>query len=486
MTFKKRDIVLFFIFSFMIGLFGAFIALKLTNGEFAIGNKEGSILQGEELNSEIEEDLYVIQQAYDIIQRHYIEDVEKDQLIEGAIQGMLQTLGDPHSSYMNAEVTAKFNEQISASFQGIGAEVSMVDGVLTVVAPIKDSPAEKAGLRPNDQILQVDHETIEGLDLHEAVDRIRGEKGSEVSLLVQREGSSKPFEVTIVRDEIPLDTVFTKIEEKDGKKSGIIQIVSFAETTADEFSDALLELEADSIDGLVIDVRDNPGGLLHAIEEILVQFVPDSVPYLQIEDGNGNVEEYYSSLKEKKPYPITVLINEGSASSSEILAIAMKEIGYDVVGETSFGKGTVQQALPIHGKDGEGMMKLTFYKWLSPKGNWINEVGVEPTVKQKQPDFYYVQPLQLEDTLTYDETDELIGIAQTMLKGLGYDVKRDDGYFDNTTEDAVKQFQEEKGLSVTGEIDEKTANEIQMAIIDLIRSGEQDVQLEKAIEVLYK
>src|SRR5699024_9769062 len=155
-------------------------------------------------------------------------------------------------------------------------------------------------------------------------------------------------------------------------------------------------------------------------------------------------------------------------------------------GKTSFGKGTVQQAVPLQAANGESTIKLTFYKWLSPKGNWIDEVGVEPTVKQKQPDYFYVQPLHIEETLRYDDTDEQIETAQRMLKGLGYDPKRDDGYFDETTRQAVIDFQQDHDLNQTGEIDTETAGELEAKIIEKIRSGDDDLQLEKAIEVLYK
>src|SRR5699024_6856480 len=158
--------------------------------------------------------------------------------------------------------TEKFNEQIQSSFQGIGAEVSMVDGKVTVVAPIKDSPAEKAGIRPNDQILQVDDEKLEGLNLNEAVEKIRVEKGSEVTILIVRKVSSDFFVVTLNHDDISIDTVYTDEIDVDGKKTGIIEINSVSETTPEEFDEALKELEADDIEGLVIDVRGNPGGLL--------------------------------------------------------------------------------------------------------------------------------------------------------------------------------------------------------------------------------
>src|SRR5699024_6610925 len=156
----------------------------------------------------------------DLINQHYDEEVDSDKLLEGAIQGMLETLDDPYSSYMNEEAMERFNEQIESSFQGIGAEVSMVDDTVTIISPIKDSPAEKAGLRSNDQIMKVDDESLEGLDLNEAVEKIRGEKGSEVVLLIQRQGASKPFEVTVVRDDIPLITIESELEDVDGKKTG--------------------------------------------------------------------------------------------------------------------------------------------------------------------------------------------------------------------------------------------------------------------------
>jgi len=486
MTFKKRDLILFIVFTFAVGFLGAYTGLKVLQPNVS-SNQQANIpiVKEKRSSSDVDADLATIKQAYELIEQHFIEDVKEDQLLEGAIQGMLETLNDPYSSFMNREAMERFNEQIQSSFQGIGAEVSMVEGKVTIVAPIKDSPAEKAGLRPNDQIIKVDDEELEGLDLNEAVEKIRGEKGSEVVLLVQR-GNAEPFELTIVRDDIPIETVHQEIESVDGKKTGIIEISSFSETTADEFEKALSDLESDGIEGLVIDVRGNPGGLLDSIEEILHSFVPEDVPYLQIEDGQGNREKYYTQLKEKKEYPISVLVDEGSASASEILAVAMKEIGYDVVGTTSFGKGTVQQAVPIGSDEEESTIKLTFYKWLSPEGNWIDEVGVEPTVEQEQPEFFYANPIHVEETFKYDDTDEQIKNAQIMLSGIGYETGREDGYFDEETKQAVTVFQKDHDLKATGEIDEDTAFAIESEVIEVIRSGEEDLQLEKALETLYE
>lgn len=469
----------------MLGFIGAMLMVKLMLPTATTKNKDQQQVIPYS-NAQTDEGLNKVKLAYDLINQHFFEEVDKDELLEGAIQGMLETLNDPYSSYMNEEAMERFTKQIQSSFQGIGAEVSLIEGKVTIIAPIKDSPAEKAGLRPHDQILKVDEESLEGLDINQAVEKIRGEKGSEVVLLVQRQGASKPFEIKIIRDDIPVVTVHTDTETVNGKNTGIINIRTFSENTDEEFAEALEELEASGIEGLVIDVRGNPGGLLHSIEEILKHFVPKNIPYLQTEDRDGNRKEYYTTLDEKKKYPISVLIDEGSASASEILAVAMKEIGYDVVGMTSFGKGTVQQAVPLTENRDGSTIKLTFYKWLSPKGNWINEIGVEPTVEQKQPEFYYGHPIIVEKTLKLDQTDEQIKNAQVLLKGIGYDPGREDGYFDQNVKIAVEKFQKDYGLKVTGEIDEKTANEIEMKVMDKIRDGKEDLQLQKALEVLYQ
>lgn len=486
MYFKKRNIVLFLIIVFVVGFLGAFTGLKILQPKMTATPNINTPLQKDTSNKDLDTQMATIEQVYELIDENYVEDVEEGQLLEGAIQGMLETLDDPYSSYMNSEAMENFNEQISSSFQGIGAEVSLVDGKVTIIAPIKDSPAEKAGLRPNDQILKVDDQELEDMDLNEAVEHIRGEEGSEVVLSVQRKGASKPFEVELVRDEIPIETVESDMTKIDGKKTGVLDITSFSETTSDEFSEALDMLEKEGMEGLVIDVRGNPGGLLDSVEEIMDLFIPNDIPYVQIEDRDGNKDKYYSNLEEKKPYPINILTDEGSASASEILAVALKEIGYDTIGETTFGKGTVQQAVPLGNQPDSSTVKLTFFKWLSPEGNWINEVGVEPTVKQKQPEFYYASPIQIEETFTFDDNDEQIENAQIMLQGLGYDPERTDGYFDEQTKQVLKTFQQEHDLKNSGELDEKTAAKIETEVIEHIRSGDEDLQLQKALDVLYK
>ncbi|WP_458415388.1 S41 family peptidase [Schinkia sp. CFF1] len=432
-----------------------------------------------------EKDAQKIEQALELISSSYVEKVDKKKLVEGAISGMVNTLEDPYSVYMDKETAGQFEQSLDSSFEGIGAEVSMTDGKVTIVAPFKDSPAEKAGLKPNDFILSVDGKSLTGLDLYEAVLKIRGEKGSKAILEVQRAGVTGTLKVEVTRDEIPIETVYSSVKNYQGNKIGYIEITSFSEDTAKDFASQLKDLEKKKIAGLVIDVRGNPGGYLQSVEDILQLLVTGDKPYIQIEDRNGQKKRYFSSLKEKKNYPINVLIDKGSASASEILASALKEAGgYDLVGETSFGKGTVQQAVPL----GDGSnIKLTLFKWLTPDGNWIHKKGIKPTVEVKQPDYFYSSPIQIDkEPLVYDTNNEQVKSAQLMLKGLGFEPGRHDGYFSKQTEVAVQAFQEANKLPVTGQIDKDTAKKLEEKIIEEVKDEKNDIQLETAIKTLYK
>ncbi|MFC7747788.1 S41 family peptidase [Lentibacillus kimchii] len=489
MRLRKLHMILILTGALVLGVAGGFLGVELGQSDDTPKQEDTADSTDADLSVENSptspDNMQKVTEAYNLIKDNYLEDVTNDQLIEGAIKGMVTSLDDPYSSYMDSESMEQFSQTIESSFEGIGAKVSMKNGKVTIVSPIKDSPAEDAGLRPNDQILSVDGESVSDSSLHEAVQKIRGEKGSEVSVEIQRSGVSEPFDVDVVRDDIPVETVHSNMQKVNGKKTGTLEISSFAQKTGDEFKKKLASLEDNNIEGLVIDVRGNPGGVLTAVEDVLGNFIPKDMPDYQIENRNGETEKFYSSLDEKKPYPISVLINEGSASASEILAVAMKEAGYDVVGTTSFGKGTVQRAVPV-GDDGS-RVKLTLNKWLSPEGKWIHEKGVEPTVKEEQPDYYFTNPVQVEDKmLAYDQTGDNIGNVQEMLSGLDYDPGRTDGYFSRETETAVENFQADHDLDATGKVDEQTAGSVESAIVDQIRDGKDDKQLAKALHVLYK
>ncbi|WZY00302.1 S41 family peptidase [Bacillus sp. FSL W7-1360] len=419
--------------------------------------------------------------ALDTIEQHYVDDVSRDQLIEGAIEGMVSTLEDPFSDYMDSETSKQFRQSLESSFEGIGAEIGLIDGGVTITSPLRDSPAEKAGLRANDRIVEIDGESIEGWSVHEAVSKIRGEGGTSVTLTIQRSGTSDPFQVEITRDTIKIESVRVQSFERDGKTIARLQITSFSENVASQFAEALSELEEKGLDGLIIDVRGNPGGYLHETEKIGNLLIPGGEPIVQVEKKSGNVDVKTSTLKETKPYPIVGLIDESSASASEILAAALKESGgYELVGNTTFGKGTVQA--PIEMNDGS-MLKITTSRWLTAGGNVIDHEGVEPTIAQDHPDYFYAAALSIEEPLTYDTVSEQTAHAQKILTALGFETGRTDGYFDKKTVKAVETFQQAHDLTVNGELNKDVASRLQEEILTHIRDDKNDVQLNKAIEV---
>lgn len=429
-----------------------------------------------------EKSLDKVVEAYKLIKGNYVEKVGEEQLVEGAIQGMLTTLDDPYSVYMNKETASQFNQALDSSFEGIGAEISIVDGKIVIVSPFKDSPAEKAGLKPNDQILKIDDEKVEGLDLNETTLRIRGKKGTTVKLELIRQGIKDPITINVKRDEIPQITVHSDLKEQYGKKIGYIEITQFSKETASEFKKELKTLERKDIEGLLIDVRGNPGGILESVQDILKLFVSNEKPYMQIEKRNGDKEQFYSTLNKDKPYPVAVLIDKGSASASEILAGSLKEAeNYPLIGSTTFGKGTVQLAVPM----GDGSnIKLTLYKWLTPDGNWIHKKGIKPDIEVVQPDLYHTHPIQLKEALKKDMNNEQVKNAQIMLKGLGYEPGREDGYFSDSTETTVKAFQQENGLKADGQIDGKTAAKLEQSVIKELKKDENDIQLQAALKYI--
>ncbi|MEQ2527471.1 S41 family peptidase [Bacillaceae bacterium CLA-AA-H227] len=474
---RQKWIALFLACSFLLGAGSTYAILEWTG-------KEEQTKQNEEPVERDLPSLEKVEKAYDLILNGYVEQVGEEKLVEGAIQGMLATLDDPYSVYMNKETAKQFNETLESSFEGIGAEVGLVDGKIVIVVPFKDSPAEKAGLKPNDQILSVDGESVVGLDLYEATLKIRGEKGSKVKLEIARQGLKDPLIVEVKRDEIPQITVYSEIKKQNGKDVGYMEITSFSEETAKEFTEQLTDLEKKGIEGLVIDVRGNPGGFLTSVEDILKEFVSKEKPFVQIEKRNGEKLRYFSSLEKDKPYPVAVLIDKGSASASEILAGALKEAeGYTLIGEKTFGKGTVQQPVPM----GDGSnIKLTIFKWLTPDGNWIHQKGIEPDLEVKQPEIFATHPLQIDQSLTKDMNNEQVQNAQQMLEGLGFTPGRQDGYFDDATETAVKAFQNHRGLTSNGRIDQKTATELQTAIMEEMKKEENDLQLQTALRYISK
>lgn len=475
--YSGKVVVLLMILALIVGAAGSYAAVSFAQNRQAepIVKADTSSAKGEAAK---------VKAIHDLIEKDYFKKVSSDKLYDGAIQGMIKALNDPFSSYMDAKTAKDFTQSLSSSFQGIGAEVQMVGNKVSIVSPIKGSPAEKAGLKPNDQILSINGKSTDGMNINQAVNKIRGKSGTYVKLIVKRPGVANTLTFNIKRGNIPLRTVTGKIIKRGGDSIGYIDISQFNENTDKEFKTTLSGLEKQNMDGLIIDVRGNPGGYLQAVEKISDSFIPKEKPIVQVEDRNGKKEAYYSSTTKKKPYPIVDLIDGGSASAAEILTGALKEAGgYPIVGTKSFGKGTVQQGIELSDKS---ELKLTTYKWLTPDGHWIHKKGIQPTVKVKQPDYFYVTPLALKKgkVLSYDHTGTQIVNLQKMLKGVGFDPGRKDGYFSKETVSAVKAFQKSANLPASGSVDQKTASELQEKVIEQIGNSKNDLQLDKAISII--
>ena len=413
--------------------------------------------------------------AYDKLEEEYYKEVNEDAVINGAINGMIDALEDPYSDYMNQDEASQFNENISSSFQGIGAEIQERDGVINIVSPIKNSPAEKAGLMPNDKIMAVDGKDIKGFSASEAVLLIRGSKGTEVTLSVQR-GANALMEVTIVRDDIPIETVYA--EMLDDQVAHII-ISSFSTNTYEELLTAIESMEKEGMKALVLDVRQNPGGLLSSAIDISNLFVEEGKNLLQIEIQDDK-EVTVATSGTRINVPVTVIIDEGSASASEILAGALSEsANVPLVGLNSFGKGTVQTVNDL--PDGSNI-KITTAKWLTPNGNWIHDTGILPDHVVEYPSYAMLAPLDPSVTLKANQSSDAVKNAEEMLQAIGYEVGEVDGNYDNQMTTAVKKFQTDNKLVSSGEIDGETS----YLLMDKLRAKilEEDPQLEKAQEVV--
>jgi carboxyl-terminal processing protease len=457
----------------MLLFFLVFITAGITTFAFAFGNDEPAVKIIRE-----REEFSKLYEAYDTLTNNYYTELDQTSLINGAINGMVESLDDPYSDYMSQEDAKSFHESISASFEGIGAEIQAKDGHIVIVTPLKGSPAEKAGLLPEDVILSVDGKSLQGMSTTEAVALIRGEKGTKVKLTVKR-GNTDPTDVTITRDTIPIETVSGEMVEAE---EGIakVQISNFSEHTYDELVEVLQDLQGKGMKGLILDLRQNPGGLLDQAVKISSMFVPEGELLFQVEDREGNRKEYPSSGNTDSDFPLVVVIDKGSASASEILAGAVSEsAGVPLVGEKTFGKGTVQRAENF--KDGSNI-KLTTEKWLTPKGNWVHKEGIKPDHEVAMPEYASLPFIDPEEELKVSDASEQVKAAQEMLQVLGYDPGRGDGFFDEKTSEAVENFQKDRSIEESGIISGTTTLELMTAMREKISS--EDPQISKAVEVL--
>ncbi|WP_245406284.1 MULTISPECIES: S41 family peptidase [Peribacillus] len=462
-------------FTFIMGIFLViFLTAGITTIALTFGDEKVESLAPDK-HAEFEK-LYT---TYDKIKDNYYEEVDEEKLVDGAINGMIKSLDDPYSAYMDKKEASSFHESISSSFEGIGAEIQEQDGQIMVVSPIKGSPAEKAGVKPNDIILSVDGKSVEGLSSSEAVLKIRGEKGTKVDLSISRAGESEPIELTIKRDTIPIETVYAEMLDDGVAK---IQVTSFSEHTVQELKTALEEMSKKDMKGLVLDLRGNPGGLLDQAIEMASLFIPNGEVVLQVEERSGKKQVYKSENDGELKIPVAVLIDDGSASASEIVAAAVSESAdIPLIGVKSFGKGTVQTAEDF--KDGSNF-KYTAAKWLTPEGNWIHKKGIKPDITVKLPDYASLPYISPDKELKASDSSSEVKAAEEMLKEAGHDPGKIDGFFDEATANAVTAFQREQKIKETGTIKDDTTVKLMQVIQEKILKN--DTQVKKAVEVLKK
>lgn len=323
-----------------------------------------------------------IQMLEKYIKNHYLRDVSDEQFFEGQLKGTVEALEDPYSEYFSPEEMTQFMEATKGKFFGIGVQVGPgEDNLITVISPIKGSPAEMAGIKAGDKIISVNGKEYMANEMEEAIKHIKGDKGTSVKLGILSMNDSQPGlkEVEVERDEIKMDSILYKKIEDD---FGYIGITQFEESTGEDFEKALLDLEKQSIKGLILDLRGNPGGILDEAVVISDLLLPEG-NIVSAKDKSGDEIFRYNSEKSQIKVPIVVLINKGSASASEIVAGALKDNKRaTLVGEKSYGKGVVQTLIPIPGGAG---LKLTTSEYFTPSGVNIDGKGIKPHVKVELP-----------------------------------------------------------------------------------------------------
>ncbi len=321
--------------------------------------------------------LKVLADVFAIVERNYVEPVKANNLINGAINGMLETL-DPHSNYMAPEVYKEMQTETRGSFGGIGFEITIRDKVLTVVAPIEDTPASRAGIQSGDMILRIDGKSTKDMTLMEAVKLMRGPQGTQVTITVMRQGFTEPKDFTMTRAIIPIRSVRFKTLEPG---YGYIKVSQFIERTFSDLENALKKIESKEkpLKGLILDLRNNPGGLLEQAVKVADLFLESGMIVYTEGRVEGQKMKFFVQKKEKvQEYPMIVLVNGGSASASEIVAGALQDQGRAVVlGTQTFGKGSVQTIIPL--EDGSAL-RLTTARYYTPNGRSIQAQGIAPDI----------------------------------------------------------------------------------------------------------
>jgi len=393
-----------------------------------------------------------INEALNLIEEKSVYSTKKDVLVEGALRGMADAIKDPYSTYYSKEEAEQHRQMLAEERVGIGIELSENNGKFIVVSPVRSSPADKAGMRSLDEIVQVDGVRVDGKKMSELMHLIQGEKGTKVTIVVYRPSEDKHIKMTMERAAISNKTVTSEVVNVENTPLGYVEISLFGEKTANEWVAETSKLLRKDIKGLVIDVRDNPGGYLHSVAALLSTVLEKGKVFAYMQNAEGAMEPLKTEsksfdekyLQTMYKIPIVVLQNAGSASASEVLSGALKSWGRaSLVGVKSFGKGTVQESWSL--KNG-GELKLSTNKWLTPKREWIHGQGIEANLVVEPNELFAFQMHPLSGKFKEGDMSEEIAYTQNALKKLGFKIARLDGYLDESTEEAVKLYREDKKL----------------------------------------
>ena len=346
---------------------------------FMVGATSMNIFYGRIVNIQASSDLNLnpYWKVWDTITSDYVmaDEIDKVDAVYGSVKGLVRSLNDPHSDYMTPDETKIFKGDLDQEIQGIGAEISLDDNLLTIITPLKKSPAELAGLKPGDKIIAINGEDATQLGLLEGITKIRGPKGTPVTLSIYREGKDDPFDVKIIRDEITVESVTAELLENE---IYYVSINQFSNDTAKEFFEVVNKIILSQPKGIILDLRNNGGGYLDIAVDILGEFLPADTKVLTVKTGALKVSEDYKTTGASRlqDFKLAVLINEGSASASEILAGALQDLDRaEIIGTKSYGKGTVQEVVDLN--DGSSL-RLTIAKWFTPLNRDINGKGLIP------------------------------------------------------------------------------------------------------------
>ena len=332
-------------------------------------------------------------ETYDTIMSEYYKDVDSDKLIEGAINGMLESLDDEHTMYFDKKSKEEFDSELSGNYYGIGAQIQLTsDETIKITKVFDDSPAKKAGLKEEDVFVSVDGTSVKGKSATEVANMLKSDSVKTSTIVVKRNDKELTFKVT--KENITLFSVSSEMLDNNGKNVGYLSVSIFGQKTYSQFKDALTKLEKQDMDSLIIDLRGNTGGYLSTVTNMLEEFIDKGNVIYQIQSSSG-VKQYKTVKASEKKYKIVVLIDGGSASASEIMSAAMKEVyGATLVGQTTYGKGTVQTTKDL---SNGSMIKYTIEKWLTPSGKNIDKEGIKPDCEVELGDSYKNNPTKEND-----------------------------------------------------------------------------------------